>query len=187
MSHQPIRLCVACRSKKSKKDLLRIVRLPNSHIEFDTRQILPGRGLYVCKASKCLQKLQRKNMIQLTLKRNVAGSLFIRLAQTLRETSSGQLENLIGFAVRSSKAALGITAVEKKIKQDRVRLLIIDSRAGKTTRDRMEKFSLRNKVPLLQYKGDRPLDKMVGKPNCRCLAVLDPNFAKSILDYSTPR
>jgi len=45
--HVPIRMCVVCRRRRPKRELLRIVRTPEGFI-LDESGKLPGRGAYVC-------------------------------------------------------------------------------------------------------------------------------------------
>jgi predicted RNA-binding protein YlxR (DUF448 family) len=52
------RTCRTCRGKKEKKDLLRLVILDNKTLEADPRQIMPGRGYYLCLTETCLACLK---------------------------------------------------------------------------------------------------------------------------------
>ncbi|MBA4394621.1 MAG: hypothetical protein C0407_13805 [Desulfobacca sp.] len=52
------RTCRVCRGKKEKKELLRLVILNNKILEVDPRQIMPGRGWYLCQTGTCLSFLQ---------------------------------------------------------------------------------------------------------------------------------
>lgn len=46
--HIPLRSCVACRSKQPKRELLRVVALPEGGAQVDATGRLNGRGAYVC-------------------------------------------------------------------------------------------------------------------------------------------
>lgn len=52
----PQRMCIACREKKDKKSLIRIVRTPDFEIIVDTTGKKAGRGAYLCKKNSCLEK-----------------------------------------------------------------------------------------------------------------------------------
>jgi predicted RNA-binding protein YlxR (DUF448 family) len=52
------RTCRACRKKKDKKELLRLIILDNKILEVDLRQIIPGRGWYLCLEETCLFRLK---------------------------------------------------------------------------------------------------------------------------------
>lgn len=51
--HVPLRTCIACREKRSKRDLIRIVRTPEGTFEIDLRGKRSGRGAYVCRRQQC--------------------------------------------------------------------------------------------------------------------------------------
>ena len=52
------RTCRACREKKDKKELWRLVILGSKTLEVDPRQIMPGRGWYLCREETCLSWLK---------------------------------------------------------------------------------------------------------------------------------
>lgn len=52
----PMRTCVACRTKKPKKELIRIVKNENG-IFLDRMGKVNGRGAYICDDVTCLKKL----------------------------------------------------------------------------------------------------------------------------------
>jgi len=53
----PERQCLACREKKPKNALIRIVRTPDGKVEIDGTGRLQGRGAYCCRDRECLKKL----------------------------------------------------------------------------------------------------------------------------------
>ena len=52
----PERTCVACRKKNDKTELIRFVKTPDGHITPDIRCRMNGRGAYVCRDEKCIEK-----------------------------------------------------------------------------------------------------------------------------------
>lgn len=50
----PTRTCVACRTPRPKRELLRIVRTPTRDVVIDHTGRLAGRGAYVCAGTDCL-------------------------------------------------------------------------------------------------------------------------------------
>ena len=52
----PQRTCVACRAKRDKKDLMRIVLTPDGEIKYDPTGRAAGRGSYLCKSEECLKQ-----------------------------------------------------------------------------------------------------------------------------------
>ncbi|MGQ9474063.1 MAG: RNase P modulator RnpM [Candidatus Caldatribacteriaceae bacterium] len=58
----PIRMCLGCRERKEKKELIRIVKTPQGNIEIDLTGKKSGRGAYVCPQLKCVELLRRKDL-----------------------------------------------------------------------------------------------------------------------------
>ncbi|MBN2828749.1 MAG: DUF448 domain-containing protein [Candidatus Cloacimonetes bacterium] len=56
--HKPERSCVICREKKQKTSMFRLVFVSHELI-FDIKQIIPGRGYYLCNDNACLGKLEK--------------------------------------------------------------------------------------------------------------------------------
>ena len=52
----PQRMCVGCQEMKNKKELIRIVRTPESEILLDPTGKKSGRGAYVCPCEACVTK-----------------------------------------------------------------------------------------------------------------------------------
>ena len=69
--HVPQRTCAACRQVRPKRELLRIVRTPQGHVELDATGKKPGRGTYLCARRSCwdlaLKKGRLEHEFELTL------------------------------------------------------------------------------------------------------------------------
>ena len=66
---QPVRMCVACRAGKPKRELVRLVRTKEGMLSVDETGKAQGRGAYVCadeagieKAKKIFPKVMRCEM-----------------------------------------------------------------------------------------------------------------------------
>ena len=64
----PDRTCVACRTVRPKRDLLRIVRTPAGDVVADETGRLAGRGAYVCRTEACLDQAITKGALSRALK-----------------------------------------------------------------------------------------------------------------------
>ena len=56
MKKVPMRMCVACREMKPKRELIRVVRTPEGEIVADETGRKNGRGAYLCRSEACLNK-----------------------------------------------------------------------------------------------------------------------------------
>ena len=58
----PMRTCIACRTQKPKKELIRVVKF-NDEIKLDLTGKANGRGAYVCNDVECIKKLKKGKML----------------------------------------------------------------------------------------------------------------------------
>jgi len=66
--HVPQRSCIACRQKRPKWELIRIVRTPQGVIEVDMRGKNAGRGAYLCALRDCWETGVTKKRLDHALK-----------------------------------------------------------------------------------------------------------------------
>ncbi|HVL33883.1 MAG TPA: YlxR family protein [Actinomycetota bacterium] len=55
-----MRTCVGCRQVRPKRELIRIVRLPDGSAVVDRSGKAPGRGAYVCPGGSCGERAVRR-------------------------------------------------------------------------------------------------------------------------------
>ena len=55
--HIPQRTCIACRTIRSKRELMRIVHTLEHHVEADRTGKKPGRGAYLCRQRECWETI----------------------------------------------------------------------------------------------------------------------------------
>ncbi len=77
----PSRSCVACRTVRPKRELLRVVRTPDGRIEIDESGRLAGRGAYLCRDGDCRMTAIERG----TLTRALASPLPVELRSALAE------------------------------------------------------------------------------------------------------
>lgn len=80
MKRYPERTCVACRTSRQKRELLRIVRSPDGRMEIDESGRAPGRGAYLCADGGCWQTALERNALGRALEAPVPAELRARLA-----------------------------------------------------------------------------------------------------------
>ncbi|MBQ7913230.1 MAG: YlxR family protein [Clostridia bacterium] len=59
----PMRMCIACRVMKPKKEMTRVVKNALGEIFFDPTGKAAGRGAYVCADEACLKKMSDKKLL----------------------------------------------------------------------------------------------------------------------------
>ena len=76
-----MRMCVACREMKPKKELIRVVRTPEGEIVADETGRKNGRGAYLCRAEACFNKAVKTRALERALETGIDAAVY----QTLRE------------------------------------------------------------------------------------------------------
>ena len=80
----PLRMCVACRKKRPKTELLRIVRQKETGKVFiDETKKADGRGAYLCGEKECLRLARKKKGFERSFKCRVSGLVYDGLEKEL--------------------------------------------------------------------------------------------------------
>ena len=82
---QPMRKCVGCGERKTKKELTRIVRTPEGLIALDDTGRLNGRGAYICPSQECLAKAVRNRGLERSLDVRIPEEIIDGLRRSLLE------------------------------------------------------------------------------------------------------
>ncbi|HHS97929.1 MAG TPA: YlxR family protein [Chloroflexi bacterium] len=69
--HVPHRTCVACRTVRPKRELIRIVRTPEGEVAVDERGKRSGRGAYLCPQQVCWERALKRRILDRALKRSL--------------------------------------------------------------------------------------------------------------------
>ena len=77
--HFPVRTCVACRTERQKRDLLRIVRAPDGSVAIDSSGRAAGRGAYICADGSCWAAALKKKSIERALGVPIPAELRVHL------------------------------------------------------------------------------------------------------------
>ncbi|MBQ7794804.1 MAG: YlxR family protein [Clostridia bacterium] len=82
MKHIPERMCVGCRKKTAKSDLIRIVQTADG-ICVDKKQNITARGVYICKNVQCIALAKKKKALSRQFRQGIADSVYDGLAKEL--------------------------------------------------------------------------------------------------------
>lgn len=72
----PMRMCIACREMKPKKEMLRVVKNADGEIFSDPTGKAAGRGAYVCNEDACLKKLNVKKLLHKAFSTDVSAQIY---------------------------------------------------------------------------------------------------------------
>lgn len=85
----PQRTCVACRTERAKRELVRVVRATGTgELGVDTRGKAPGRGAYLCADPACLER----GLIEGSLARSLGTTIDEHTRERLRADLEGAVK-----------------------------------------------------------------------------------------------
>ena len=77
----PLRMCIACRELKEKREMLRIVKNAQGEIFLDFSSKSPGRGAYICNNPDCIKKLRKQRLINRVFSCEVPEEVYARIEE----------------------------------------------------------------------------------------------------------
>ena len=72
----PMRMCIACRIMKPKKEMTRVVKTAEGEISADPTGKMAGRGAYICNDEACLKKLNDKKLLHKAFSTDVSQAVY---------------------------------------------------------------------------------------------------------------
>ena len=84
----PQRQCMGCRERKSKRDMIRVVRGTDGTVSLDFGGKMNGRGAYICPDMECLKKAIRSKALDRSLEVTIPQEVYDRLQKEM-ESSNG--------------------------------------------------------------------------------------------------
>ena len=81
----PLRMCVGCKQRKNKKELIRIVLTPEALVLLDPTGKKSGRGAYICPHTECLRQAIKNKGLEKALSIGISVDIVERLQDQLME------------------------------------------------------------------------------------------------------
>lgn len=72
------RKCVACKTCKQQREMLRVARINNEYL-IDEDHKLGGRGAYVCRSNQCIALTIKKKLLNRSFKCNLDEEIYKKL------------------------------------------------------------------------------------------------------------
>ncbi|MEG1394582.1 MAG: YlxR family protein [Clostridia bacterium] len=88
MKNPPIRMCIVCRHQAEKNEFFRIVKSQSGDIAIDETGKMNGRGAYICKDTKCLDKCAKQNGLSRVFGQNVPKEVYDELRREFEKKQS---------------------------------------------------------------------------------------------------
>ena len=87
--HIPERTCVACRSPRPKREMVRVVRTAAGTVEVDPSGKKPGRGAYLCRLPECWRRALQRTALDHALKTEISEADRAALAAFGQQAAAG--------------------------------------------------------------------------------------------------
>lgn len=71
-----------------KRELIRVVRMPDGNVGLDESGKKSGRGAYICKKTECLKKARKAKRLENNLKCEISDAVFTALELALKEAGA---------------------------------------------------------------------------------------------------
>jgi predicted RNA-binding protein YlxR (DUF448 family) len=81
----PLRECLGCSERLPKASLLRVVRSPEGEVSLDFTGKKSGRGAYICRQLRCLQKARKSKRMERSLEVAIPDAVYDAMEQELAE------------------------------------------------------------------------------------------------------
>ncbi|MDD3243356.1 MAG: YlxR family protein [Eubacteriales bacterium] len=82
----PMRMCMGCRTRRPKRELVRVVRTPEGAVVLDPTGKKSGRGTYVCADNPaCLEKAVKSKALERALEAPVSQEIYEELRRALEQ------------------------------------------------------------------------------------------------------
>ena len=85
----PQRQCMGCRERMDKRELIRVVRTPEGHVQLDFSGKLGGRGAYICPKAECLKQAQKVKSLERSLEVPIPEEVYERLSREIEVAQHG--------------------------------------------------------------------------------------------------
>ncbi len=72
----PIRTCIACKTERAKKELIRIVKNKEGVFSVDRRGKASGRGAYVCDSAVCMNKIIKNKLLNRAFSMEISSDVY---------------------------------------------------------------------------------------------------------------
>ncbi len=93
--------------------------------------------------------------------------------------------SMVGLATRAGKTVAGEFSVEKAVREQKAKLVIVSQKASENTKKLFANKCAYYKIPFYVYGSREELGKATGNKERVSIAILDPGFSESIISMLT--
>ena len=176
----PLRTCAVTGESVDRSALLRFVLDPAGQVTFDMGKRLPGRGIWLIPRRDVLETAIKKNAFARSAKSDavVPVDLAARVEAQIRQA----LLDRLGLARRSGVLITGTEKTKDKLRQGKLRLLVLASDGSPNTLDPLIRIAEDwAATAVLRSETAQTLAQALGRATAVCSGVTDSRLAKTIM------
>ncbi len=179
---EPLRTCTGCKQKRFKRELLRIVADPEGRVIADLKGKLPARGAYVCPDRRCIEKLDKGQLIHVLKRDSLLDNGGFELSTVVAAALRERVRSLIGMAQKGGKVVSGTNLVEAAMRRSpNCRwLALIAEDASEAIVTKLSARITAGGVPLRRFITREDLGMAIGKSPRSVLLVKDAGLARAV-------
>ena len=179
---EPQRSCIACRSTKHKKNLLRFVLAPDTELVPDLEQKLPGHGAYTCISRSCLLEAGKKRQFSRAFKTSAITVNYNDLATLVEVLMQKRVAGYLSLANKAGKLMSGGESLESALRSTKPpKLLLLACDASQASAKKLTAAAQRSGLPVFSVFDKDLLGQLTGKHAERAaVAIMSAEFACSI-------
>lgn len=84
MKKTPMRMCIACREMRPKKELIRVARNKDGEVFVDPVGKKPGKGAYLCRKRECVEKAKKISALDRALEAKIPDGIYDELEKNAK-------------------------------------------------------------------------------------------------------
>jgi len=85
VKNESTRTCISCRKSRTKVELVRFVRTPDSKIILDPSGKISGRGAYICLDEDCFNEMKKRKRLAKELNVEIDNERVVELEEQFNE------------------------------------------------------------------------------------------------------
>lgn len=171
---EPIRMCIACKKRRSKYELLRFVEREGV-VYFDPNWRWEGRGVNLCASRGCIEIAVRKGLFSVGFKKPVKAVEYNWLLGEVTEGLKRVITNIMRIGYRYKGIVLGRKAVSKAI--DKIALVIL----AKDLSERSKKEFVGKGIPYIEFLTMKEWGDIFGKRPLGIIGIKDVGLSQKFL------
>jgi predicted RNA-binding protein YlxR (DUF448 family) len=176
--HTPERTCLGCRTTRTQREVLRLVRTPQGQVVLDQSGRAPGRGVYVCYDVTCLQKALQPAKLTSALKHPVTVPTVEVVYQAVVRLLYERLGACLSMAQRAGALVSGYVALRRACAQARVLCLVCAEDIAAVRLVEYRAWCTPRGIPCITLFTKEELGRRIGKASRSAVGLTTPHFCE---------